>query len=180
MDTYKLKWTKLQLEIFRFLSIKSERYFSVREIANNLNVSPTAISKNLNLLLNRNFVSIKKSEKINLFNVQLNRDNQEVIDLKRVENLRLIYLSGLIKFLEDKFPSSTIILFGSYSRGEDVYDSDIDLAIFRGKEKKINLNKFEKYLEREININFYNSWKIDVNLKNNLLNGIVLSGSVEL
>jgi len=132
-------------------------------------------------------ISIKRDKKINLLLIQLNRDNPKVINLKRTENLRLLYESGLSDFLRDEFMGSTILLFGSYSYGEDVLkenndgNSDIDIAIIGRKEKNMDLSKFEGLLEREVVINFYDSWKdIHKNLKDNILNGILLSGSVEL
>mgnify|MGYP003987829595 FL=1 len=101
--------------------------------------------------------------------------------LKRVDNLKQIYESKLLECLEQEFAGSTIILFGSYSRGEDTENSDTDIAIIGRKEKKINLNKYEKLLDRRINLNFYESFsKIHKNLKENLFNGIVLSGGIEL
>jgi len=187
MDAYKLKQTQLQAEIFRFLSIKAGQRFSTRGIANELGVTPTAISNSLPSLEKSGLIKIERHKTINLLSIEFNRDNQKAIELKRAENLKLIYESGLVEFLEDKYTSCTIILFGSYSRGEDVWSeeskekkSDIDIAIIGAKEKKVNLTKFEKFLERVIFINYYSSWKIDKHLKNNILNGIVLKGSVEL
>jgi predicted nucleotidyltransferase len=102
--------------------------------------------------------------------------------LKRANNLERIYLSKLSSFLYDFFPGTTIILFGSYSRGEDSESSDIDISIIGVSEKEINLSKFQKEMERNISLHFYHSFKDikDENLKNNILNGIVLSGSVKL
>ena len=43
------------------------------------------------------------------------------------------------------------------------------------------LVKYEKYLEREINVNNYGKFKeIHKNLMNNILNGIVLVGRIDL
>ncbi|MBI2045750.1 nucleotidyltransferase domain-containing protein [Candidatus Pacearchaeota archaeon] len=74
-----------------------------------------------------------------------------------------------------------IILFGSYSRGEDTKTSDIDLAVIGRKDKILDLYEFEASLNRKINVNFYESWKkIHIHLKNNLLDGIIFSGAVDL
>ena len=195
MDMYTIKWTRLQAEIFRFLSIKAGQSLNLRGIARPLKMSPTAVSHALNDLEKEGFVKIKKAEKMNLLSIEFNRDNQKAIELKRVENLKLIYESGLAKFLEEIFPGCTVILFGSYSRGEDYfgsdgdiwvdkgegYRSDIDIAIIGSKEKHVKLTEFDKKLERTININFYPSFKdIHKHLRDNILNGIVLSGSVDL
>ena len=113
--------------------------------------------------------------------IELNTDNLNVVQLKRIDNLSLIYETGFADFLEKNFMGRTIILFGSYSRGEDHFNSDIDIAIIGGKEKKLDLIKFEKIFEKQININFYSSFKeIHNDLKESILNGILLLGSVEL
>ena len=170
---YKLKFTKLQNEIVRLLCIKSGEKINQRTIAKLLNVSPTAIAKATKLLEQEKLIRIEKSKTMNLTQIELNR-NKETIEQKRIENLRLIYESKLINLLEEKFPASKIILFGSYSKGEDTIESDIDIAI-EGKEKKIDLKNYEKLLERKIIINFYeNINNISENLKQNVINGINL------
>ena len=188
MDMYKLKWTRLQTEIFRFLCIKAGMTRNLRGIAMPLNVSPTAVSNALIELEKEGLIKIERSKTMNLLSIEFNRDNQRAIEMKRVENLKMVYESGLSDFLFNEFPGCTIILFGSYSRGEDVWireteenRSDIDIAIIGIKGKEINLTRFHKMLERTIVINFYESWgSIHKHLKNNILNGILLSGGVEL
>ncbi len=103
------------------------------------------------------------------------------MQLKRVNNLRIVYETGLVDFLEKEFAGATIILFGSYSRGDDLSNSDIDIAVIGRKDKTIDLTKYEKELEKDINLNFYDSFKdIHKNLKENLCNGIILIGAIEL
>ncbi|MBU0761315.1 MAG: nucleotidyltransferase domain-containing protein [Nanoarchaeota archaeon] len=181
MDTYKTKWTRLQCGIFRFLCIRAGMKFNGRGIAKELKVSPTAVANALPELEKEGLIRVEKSKTMNLFSIEFNRDNRNAIDLKRVENLKQIYESGLISFLEEKFAGGTIILFGSYSLGWDVSKSDIDIAIIGRKDKTIDLGRYEKLLDRKITINFYPSFKdIHKHLRNNILNGILLSGGIEL
>jgi len=181
MDMYKLKFTRLQNEIFRLLCIKVGTLINKRTIAEALKVSPTAVSKALPLLEKENLIKIKKDPKMNLTLIELNRDNEKVMQLKRVENLKMLYESGLDHYLENSFPGTVIILFGSYSYGEDTVSSDIDIAIIESKGKELDLEEFEEELEREININFYDDFnEVNNNLKSNLFNGIVLSGRIGL
>jgi predicted nucleotidyltransferase len=181
METHKLKFTRLQNEIFQLLCVKVGEDLNQRTIANLLKVSPTAVAKSIKYLEKYNLIKIKKSKTMNLTLIYLNRDNQRTITLKRVENLKQIYESRLAEFLEEKFPGCAIILFGSYCFGEDTINSDIDLAIIGGKGKQVTLTKFENVLERNININFYDLFrKINKHLKENLCNGIVLAGGIEL
>jgi len=181
MDIYKHKFTKLQNEIFSLLCFKAGEKLNKREISKILGVSPTAIAKALPPLKRNDLVEIKKVKDMNLIYVELNRNNSKAIELKRVENLRFVYESSLPEFLEEKFPGCTVILFGSYSRGEDTKTSDIDIAVIGVKSKEVNLEEYEKRLGKEIIINFYASFKeIHIYLKSNILNGITLSGAVRL
>jgi len=181
METNKLKFTRLQSRIFTLLCIKAGSSVNQNSIARELKVSPTAISKAIKYLENQGIAKIEKSKSMNFISIQLNRDNQKVMQLKRAENLKQIYESNLIEELEEKFAGSTIILFGSYSRGDDTITSDIDVAIIGRKERAINLEKFENILARKITLNFYESLaSIHKELKENLFNGIVLSGGVSL
>jgi DNA-binding MarR family transcriptional regulator len=187
MDIHKLKWTYLQSEIFRLLCMKAGQDLNIRGIARLLKVSPTAVSKSVKKLEKTGLIAVKKRE-TNQLSIKLNRDNPKAVDLKRVENLKAIYESGLADYLSEAFPGCTIILFGSYSFGEDVWintehghKSDIDIAVIGSKEREVDLIKFEKLLERPITINFYTSFKnIHEYLKNNILSGILLNGRVEL
>ena len=181
MDTYKVKFTILQMKIFRLLCVKAGAKLNQRQIAKLLKVSPTAIANSVSKLENEGLILKEKQKNMNLNLIMLNRNNKKVMQLKRVENLRLLYESGLEEFMEEELPGATIILFGSYSRGDDTASSDIDIAVIGRKEKEIKLENFEKSLERKIIINFYPSLKeIHKELKENLCNGIVLSGGVEL
>ena len=179
MDIYKLKLTSLEQEIFSLLCIRAGEKLSQREIAIILKVSPTAVSNSIKKLKDERMIKLEKTKTINF--ISFNRDEQRVIGLKRVENLKNVYISGLSDFLEKELAGATIILFGSYSRGEDTRTSDIDIAVLERKNKFLKIEIYEKMLNRKININFYNSMKdINKHLKNNILNGILLHGSIEL
>lgn len=181
MDIYKLKFTILQQEILRFLFIKSGMSFTERALAKHLNVSPTAVSNALKVLEKEELVKVKKDKESGRLSISLNKDNPRVFFMKRIENLRMIYESGLADYLSEKFPGSAIILFGSYSFGEDTIESDIDIAIIGSREKDIDVERFSRLLERKIPLNFYDNFnEINKNLRENILNGIVLSGGVKL
>ena len=181
MDIYKQKFTSLQNEIFRLLCVKVGEILNQRQIAKILRVSPTAVAKALPLLKKEGLILHRKLKEMNLNYVEIDRGSEIAMQLKRVENLKMIYESGLVKYLERSFPGATISLFGSFSRGDDTSNSDIDIAIIGSKEKKVDLRKFEEGLKKEIIINFYSSFKeINKELKENILRGIVLIGVINL
>jgi predicted nucleotidyltransferase len=180
MEQYKLKLTRLQNEILRFLMINAGRGFNLKRIAENLEVSLTAVSKSLPELQLQKLIEVSKNLETKHLKIELKED-KKIIQLKRVENLKQIYEFGLVDFLEEKLMGATIILFGSYSRGEDTLNSDIDIAIIGRKEMSIDFDKYEKLFKREIRMQFYKSFKnIHKNLRENLCNGILLSGAIEL
>ncbi len=177
----KLKLTLLQNEIMRLFFVKAGTSLNQRQVSNVLNVTPPAVMKALPELEEKNILKIRQDKETKRWTIELNRENHKVMQLKRIDNLKQIYETGLADFLEMEFAGATIILFGSYSRGEDLMNSDIDFAIIGRKDKDIDLKNYEKFLEREININCYESFKqIHKHLKENLCNGIVLVGGIEL
>ena len=181
VNIYKLKLTILQQEIMRLLSIKAGKQLNQRQLANLLGVSQPAVMKALPELKKSNLIITEQDKETKRWSIGLNRDNQRIMQLKRTDNLKMIYESGLADLLEISFAGATIILFGSYSMGEDTINSDIDIAVIGRKEKEVDLSEYEKALERKITINFYDSFKnIHKNLKESICNGIVLEGSVEL
>ena len=181
VNIYKLKLTNLQRGVLRLLYVKAGISLNQRQISKILEVTQPAIMKALPQLEKDNLIKIKQDKETKRWSIELNRDYHIVIQLKRADNLRQIYETGLADFLEKEFAGAAIILFGSYSKGEDIINSDIDIAVIGRRDKQIDLSVYEKKLERKININFYESFKgIHKNLKENLCNGIILVGGVEL
>jgi predicted nucleotidyltransferase len=181
METIKLKFTRLQNSIFRLICIKAGEKLNLSEISKLLKVSVTAVSKAVPSIEEQKIIKIEKDKKMNLTLISLDRANKKAIQMKRAENLRMVYEYGLSDYLEDEFAGGTIILFGSFSKGDDTISSDIDIAVIGRKEKEIDFKKFEEIFQRKIIINFYPSFNdIHKHLKENILNGIILSGGVEL
>jgi len=163
------------------LFIKADTSLNQRQISKILKVTQPGVMKAIPKLEEENLAIIKQDRESKRRAIELNRENHKVMQLKKADNLKLIYESGLCDFLEKEFAGATIILFGSYSRGEDTVNSDIDIAIIGRGEKQIELTKFETILERTININFYETFKvIHKYLKENLFNGIILVGGIDL
>jgi len=164
----------------RLLFVKSGSSLNMNGIAKILGVSQTAVLKSIPLLQKQGLITAEQDKDSSRWSIGLNREDKQVIGLKRADNLKQIYESGMIKHIYDIFAGATIILFGSYAQGEDTINSDIDLAIIGGEKKEID-EKFGKMLEREIVVNYYKSFKsIDSSLLSNILNGITLKGAVAL
>lgn len=164
----------------RLLFVKVGTSLNMNSIAKILGFSQPAVLKAIPLLRKEGLVNATQDKESSRWSIELNRDNRGVIGLKRADNLKQLYESGLVQAIYDIFPEATVILFGSYAHGEDTSQSDIDLAVIGSKNKEID-PKFDKMLERTITVNYYKSFNsIDKYLLNNILNGIILKGAVEL
>ncbi len=173
--------TTLQEAILKVLFVRAGTTLNQRQIANLIKVTPPAVMKALPRLGKLDFIKINQDKETKRWSIELNRDNHKTLQLKRIDNLKQLYEFGLVDLLEQEYAGATLILFGSYSRGEDLFNSDVDLAIIGRKDKNINLTEYEEKLERKITLNFYDSFsKIHKNLKENLANGILLGGGFEL
>ena len=62
-----------------------EGIFNLSEIARNLKVSPTAVSKSLINLKKEEIVIIKERGTMNLLSIELNLENQRVMELKKLK-----------------------------------------------------------------------------------------------
>ncbi|MDD4878299.1 MAG: nucleotidyltransferase domain-containing protein [Candidatus Nanoarchaeia archaeon] len=91
-----------------------------------------------------------------------------------------IHQSGLIDYLEKATLPRCIILFGSVRKGEYTKKSDIDIFI-QAPKQELGLAKFERILKHKISILFEpDLTKLNEELLNNLINGIVLYGNLRI
>jgi predicted nucleotidyltransferase len=99
---------------------------------------------------------------------------------KVVSNLSDLLESGLIEYIRDATMPNAIVLFGSYARGEDTEESDIDLFV-QAKEKALDVSKFEKKLGRKVQLHFRADVKtLPARLKNSIVSGFTIFGSLEV
>ena len=152
----------------------------VREIERELNLPIPSVIKHTKDLVNEKILKITTIGKVTLFSAD--RSSKEYLLQKKLFNIKKIYDSELIKYLITNYSNPTIILFGSYSNGEDIENSDIDLYIETANKQKFNMKKYEKNLERKIQIfNFKNIKQIKNKfLANNIINGITLNNFIEV
>lgn len=108
------------------------------------------------------------------------RTSKNYLHEKKLSNLKSLF--PLVQYLIDKYSNPTIVMFGSYSRGEDVESSDIDIYLETPSKEEIKLEQFEKELGRSIQIfRFKNIQQVkNKDLANNIINGITLNGFLEV
>ena len=113
--------------------------------------------------------------------IKADKDAEGFKQVKRSYNLLSMYKTGLVEYLNEHYGRpEAIILFGSYSRGEDTEDSDVDIGIITTRSGQPELAKMEKLIGRKIRIQEILREKADAAFWNTLANGIILSGYLEL
>ncbi len=101
---------------------------------------------------------------------------------KKLHNIRRIYESGIIEYLKLELSNPAIVLFGSFANGEDTEESDVDFYVETSSKKDISLEKFKKFLKRDIQSFRHKNLKeiTNKNLANNIINGITLNSYIEV
>ncbi len=124
---------------------------------------------------------LKRSEIAGITVYSADRTSKSFLLEKKLSNIRRLYSLGLIDLFNKEFNNPAIVVFGSYAKGEDVENSDIDLYI-EAQAKKMDFKELEKRLGRKIQVFMHkNIYKIgNKELANNIMNGIVLNGFVEV
>ncbi|MEM3374778.1 MAG: nucleotidyltransferase domain-containing protein [Candidatus Woesearchaeota archaeon] len=145
----------------------------VRELSRQLNISPATTLKYADDLLKKGL--IKKEIIGKNYVLSLNFDNKFLFVYKKFTNLFLLYESNLIEDMIKK-DIKTIILFGSYSLGQDTEKSDIDIAV--DKKIDINLEKYENFFNKKIELHYLEDIKKskNKNLLDNIKQGILIEG----
>ncbi|MBI4021282.1 MAG: nucleotidyltransferase domain-containing protein [Candidatus Aenigmarchaeota archaeon] len=161
------------------------RTFNVREMARLTRLNPTTCSRYLTSLRKQGFLVRKKERNLILY--AADTESHAYRDFKIYRNIRRIRASGLLQHLEDalNYPEA-VILFGSYAKGENAARSDIDLFILSESGKRLDLDAFERKLGASIQVFMHTRQELEIlkvknkELLNNILNGIVLLGFVEV
>jgi len=174
-----------------------DKEFSLSDLAKEAGVAKAHIGAILNEFLAAEFIRVEKLSKI--WRIRANMANGHFLKSKIIYNLNFVYRSGLVEVINQRYGHpKAIILFGSFRRGEDITSSDIDLAVetgedidpsatmlqqaVHGENKAIaqQLKEIEKKIKRRVQVFVFNRKSVDLNVFNNIANGIVLLGFLEV
>jgi len=155
-------------KLFLFLCRRPHSEHHIRELGRLIGISAPTVIENLRELKKKKIVKTRKVGRSILVSAELN-DN--FIHLKKWINVLLLVDSGLVDKISEKAPQS-VILFGSYSRGEDHEKSDIDIAV--DEDYSLDFTEYEKALER--NIQIHAIYELRKSVIKNLRQGVLLEG----
>ncbi|MFH1376230.1 MAG: nucleotidyltransferase domain-containing protein [Candidatus Woesearchaeota archaeon] len=170
-----MKRNNIKGQVKNYFFINPKKRLRVRHIERELKLSLPSIIRYTRELENEGILKREKISGAVFFSAD--RVSKSFLLEKKLYNLKSLYESGLVEYLINELSNPIIIVFGSYSRGEDNEDSDIDLYIETPSKKKIKLEKFEKILRRKIQVFVCSNLKQVKNphLMDNIINGITLN-----
>ena len=185
-DTKVIFGNKGGFAIARLIFNSPHKKYHIRELSKETKASTTAITEGVNILEKYNIIKIEKGKVTT--DIQANIDSEAYRFYKLVFNLyrlnRYLIIENIVKYFNNP---ECIVLFGSFSKGEDMENSDIDIFILSSNKKPNSeeFNKFISIIEKEFNrkVNFTILKSINTSensFKNALANGIVLYGYLKV
>lgn len=165
-------------KVLEAIFYRPEIWRSLRDIARQAKVAPNSVRKVVAKQKKKEILESRKDS--NRVLVRAAVDKRSYIDKKRVYNLEKIYDLGIADFLDKRYSPQAVVLFGSYSRGEDISRSDIDIAVITKNKKRADLSRFEAKLQRKISLSLFTQKEISEEFFSNLVNGIVLRGFLKI
>jgi len=163
-------------KILKILFDNPTNRFHLRELARISKLNPNTII-NITKKLEKDKLVLKEKKR-HITEIYANIENKEFTIKKRIFNLEQIYKSGIINFLIEKYKPEAISLIGSYSQGEDMENSDIDIVIITKLKEDSNMTKYEKTLNRKIHLIATDYKEMSNEFYINLINGILLYGYI--
>jgi predicted nucleotidyltransferase len=155
----------------------------LRELARLLKISPMTLKRGLDILLEEDLIK-RTEEKNNIFYVA--NQNQVFKHLKISYNLRLIKKKRIRELIKEKIPITTIILYGSYAKGENTKESDIDILVISQKKGDLSAIISQK-VKKEVSITILTQSEWEKQEKTNkayyldiITEGITLEGTLPL
>ena len=170
--------------IFWFFSFPNKE-MSLNDLSEELKISKTTANRIVKDLIEEGFLKVEILGRI--WRISCNKSHIYNYSKKISYNLMMIYESGVLEEVHKIIKSPrAIILFGSYRKGDDNQDSDIDLAaeVINNEEPRIielpSIQQFGYRKNVKVNLYIFSRNKIDLNLFSNIANGIILEGFLEV
>lgn len=157
---------------------------SLNDIVKLTKISKTTANRIVSKLVKEEFLKVSKIG--NLWRITCNQKHHYNTTKKIAYNIETVYESGVIEEVLRRIPNPrSLILYGSYRKGDDIDSSDLDIAVevLDNEETKIieigTIPQLGYRQNVKVNILRFTRNKVDLNLFANIANGIVLFGFLE-
>tara|TARA_Y100000034_G_scaffold32032_1_gene39183 strand:+ start:490 stop:1014 length:525 start_codon:yes stop_codon:yes gene_type:complete len=168
----------IKTKLKQYFFLNPTKKLRVRQIEREVKIPLPSVTRYVKELIKENF--LKKETITNIIAYSADRTSETYLLEKKLFNIK--QLQSLKNYLKQELSNPTIIVFGSFARGEDVEISDIDIYVETSLKKQPILNNFEQQLQRTIQLFLSKSIHDITNkeLANNIINGITLNGFMEV
>jgi predicted nucleotidyltransferase len=167
-------------DILKLFLLQPTKHWHFKEISKIIDISDNKLSKWLNKLKNDKLI-IKIKKKGKMPHYIANYDSPHYKNTKKLFALNVFYQSGLLDYLSSSEGIKSAIIFGSFSRSDWHNESDIDIFVY-GDDKNLNLGKFQKKLNHEIQLfsakNSSDLKKFGPGLLKTIIKGINVKGDI--
>ena len=143
----KYKHMFMYLDILDLLFSDHHTLINVRDIARKLHLNPATASSLIKELNNIGLIKYIESGRSKI--LKLNIDDSRLIDFlsmaevyKKIKFVDKLPFGQFFKMLESNENLDTVIIFGSYARGDYSKDSDLDLLVISDKNQKEQLPSY--------------------------------------
>ena len=166
-------------QVLRVLFDTPEERYHIRELARATGLNPNTVSSVVDRLVKEGIVVRERRKHI--VEVWAGMDSASYRRAKQLDNIGRVYSSGLLDHLVGFYDDpEAIVLIGSYFRGEDWSESDIDIVVVSPSDERPVLEAFETALNRSIHLLVVRRGAMAEEFAENLANGIVLHGRLSL
>ncbi|MFT4326513.1 MAG: nucleotidyltransferase domain-containing protein [Candidatus Woesearchaeota archaeon] len=172
------------VKVLYFFFDYPEKKVTLSELSEFLGMHKQTASKMVLKLKEEGFLNIETIGRV--WQISCNPNHEFTVHKKIPYHLQLIYESGIVKEVRNLVPNAkNIILFGSYRKGDDVSTSDIDIAVevLDDDKRIVELGVIKQLGYRKnvvVTVHFFNRKDVLVTLFNNIANGIILDGFLEV
>jgi predicted nucleotidyltransferase len=172
----------IQLRVLSlFMDSPYEKYY-LREAARLLNMSPMTVKRSLDFLLKNKLVVKEVSKNRILYSA--NMQNPAFRHIKISRSLSMLLQKDVVEFIKKKVPGvSAIILYGSYAKGEETRDSDVDMLVLAPVKKDIS-DVISEIIGKDVNVSVFSPAEWSRQAKTNrafyldvITEGIILYGT---
>ncbi|TAN44050.1 MAG: hypothetical protein EPN22_08360 [Nitrospirae bacterium] len=164
-----------------FMDNPYEKHY-LREAARRLKISPMTLKRSLDFLVKNKLIAKETSKNQILYSA--NMQNPAFRHIKISRSLSMFMKKGAVEFIKEKITGvSSIVLYGSYAKGEETKDSDVDIIAITPVKKKIS-SDISVLLGKDVNLSLFSPAEWSRQAKTNrafyldvITEGIVLYGT---
>ena len=152
------KINNTELSVLTLFTKGYDKEYYIREVTRMLKVSPRTALLTLAKLEKRSILESKIKGKIKLYSIRKSGLSREFMVLtEQYKKVRFLEKNPLIREILEKadtFMKGTVIVFGTYAKGTQKEDSDLDLFI-AGRYDERMIKQFGKKYGTDVNVKSY-------------------------